>query len=83
MSASIALFNIKFDEDEWELGRWLKYHRCGVEKIQTEQGEVLGICIPLFCENLVFDPDTGLASCSIYEDRPAICREYQCKRIKS
>lgn len=69
--------------DLQELGKWLECHRCSLEYFDSADGtRLLGIRIPLVCQHLGFDQDTGLASCGIYETRPTICREYRCKRTR-
>lgn len=57
------------DEDFIE---FLKAHY-GVEVIEAVQLKIPHRCIHL--------TDEGL--CDIYENRPKMCREYQCKKMKS
>lgn len=83
ISASLALASVPRENDSQELGHWLELHRCSLETVEFPGGfKALGVRIPLVCKELVFDPDTGIATCQIYDNRPVICRDYNCKRIK-
>lgn len=79
-SASVALFNVPIEHDVRELGKWLEHHHCQQEKVSTPMGDVLGIRIPLMCKHITYDHD-GIATCEIYEDRPHICKEFECQRM--
>jgi len=68
--------------DKKELGRWFSYHHCDVMPYPTPEGERLGIRIPLVCKYLGFDKEKGLYECTMYENRPVVCKEYFCKRVK-
>ena len=48
----------------------------------TPEGEKLGVRIPLVCKYLSFDKEKGLYECTIYENRPIVCKEYFCKRVR-
>ena len=52
-----------------DMERWLKFH-----KIEIKNGSII---IYNKCDKLT---DDGL--CSIYEDRPQLCRDYDCTRKK-
>lgn len=61
------------------LDKWLEHHGCKLERLGPN---TVGVRIPIICKHLVFDDRTGLASCAIYEQRPAICRDHWCRRAK-
>jgi len=69
-------------EDKKELGKWFSYHHCDVMSYPTPDGDRLGVRIPLVCKYLGFDKEKGVYQCTIYEERPLVCREYFCKRMK-
>lgn len=79
MSASLVMFPA--DQDHREIGRWLELHRCDIENVMLDGREHLGVRIPLFCQKLIFDKNTGQATCTIHSTRPIICQEYFCKRV--
>lgn len=79
--AFIGLHSIKRGEDHQEFGKWLAFHRCDPKWMQTEEGEVLLVKIPLVCKHLSYDKD-GIASCKIYDERPKICRDHECLKIQ-
>lgn len=79
-----CLGGIELAKDSQEFARYVSYHRCEVFGVDLEdgRGEVLGVKIPLTCQHLEFDGNTGLASCAIYETRPQICKDHQCNFAK-
>jgi Fe-S-cluster containining protein len=74
----ITLTDIKVDNDTEDFGKWLQYHRCGV----GENNGFAVLDIPLTCVHLQYEPKTNRASCAIYNERPKICKDYQCLRIR-
>ena len=81
----VAFFSLKdilVDKDEKEIGRWFALHRCDISAYGEEK--TLGVSIPLSCVHLSYDTDEGKYSCKIYKnsDRPIICGEYFCKKVK-
>lgn len=60
-----------------DLAQWYSYHHC---EIRAEEGTGnMSIMIPMVCQHLNFNPETGFAACLIYDKRPQICREYLCE----
>ena len=78
ITATITLNNVPWGRDEKQLGKWLALHRCWIEQMEGK----LSAKIPLTCVWLIFDKDTGIASCFEYDNRPVICREYFCPRAQ-
>jgi hypothetical protein len=60
---------------------WYSYYHCEI-RAEEETGNI-AIFIPLTCQHLNFNPETGMAVCLIYNDRPQICREYLCEAAKN
>ena len=83
LTAFMAMHNNPIGQDEKELARWLKLHRCEPMRYPTSKGDVLAVKIPLVCEWLDFDSEQGKYFCKDYENRPVICKEYFCKRCNS
>jgi len=69
-------------EDEKEIGKWLRLHRCDVSKYQSGDKEVLGVAIPIVCAWLSFDREEGKYKCEHYKERPLVCKEYFCSTSK-
>ena len=81
-SSAFFVLSDQDTEDKKELGRWFSYHHCDVMPYPTPNGDRLGIRIPLVCKYLSFDKEKGVYQCTIYDERPLVCREYFCKRMK-
>lgn len=65
------------EEKYQDLARWYTLHHC---EVRAEEGTGnMAILIPLVCQQLNFNPETGLAMCLIYQTRPQICRGYLCE----
>ena len=76
--SAVLCLNIPI-EDEKEIGRWLSYHRCDPLVMKSKDGKsVLGVRIPLVCSQLEYKD--GKFNCKIYEQRPEICKEYECSK---
>lgn len=82
ISAHIALYSIKVDDDQQEYGRWLSYHGLGTSSMDTDDGKVLVVKVPTLCQHLKFNGATGQTSCAIYDTRPQICKEHKCVRLR-
>lgn len=81
--AFIGLHSIKKGEDKQEFAQWLAYHQCGVRWMQTDESDqVLLVKIPIVCKHLSYN-NAGIASCKIYEDRPRICRDHLCGKLRN
>jgi len=73
----LALDNIPADKDEQEIARWSLYHGCE----PMIYGDKLAIKVPILCKHLSWDEDKK-AFCMIYENRPKVCRQYFCEKVK-
>jgi len=49
----------------------------------VELEDKISIYIPITCSALAFNPQTKKYFCAIYEDRPNICRKYECKKTEN
>jgi Fe-S-cluster containining protein len=67
-----------------EYARYVAAHRMKVMVVDLEDGgaRALAVMVPLTCEHLEYDGNTGLCSCAIYEARPKICRDHLCNAAK-
>jgi Fe-S-cluster containining protein len=62
--------------------RWLNLHRCDTQLRTLASGaKVTVLRIPLTCTALDQDPD-GKYKCKNYENRPQLCRDFNCGREK-
>jgi len=71
-----AFFDLHLDKDPKEMERWLTYHRCDVLTL----GDKKVLKIPISCQNLVVA--NGRYACSIYDQRPEICKQHWCEEAK-
>jgi len=69
-------------EDKKEIGRWLAYHRCEPMMYPGKDGvPVLAVKVPIVCTHL--ERKDGVFGCRIYENRPVVCKEYLCPRVRN
>ena len=62
--------------------RWLTLHRCDTQIATRENGSQFDVLrIPLVCKNLAQDKQ-GKYLCKDYENRPQLCKDFECSRIK-
>ena len=71
--AQIRMFN---DAENRDKIKWFQMHGCRT----IEKEEVIRIFIPITCSALVYNGETKKYSCAIYDTRPQICRNYECKK---
>ena len=82
VTANIKLPGIKVNDGSG-FAEWLAFHRCDVMNQETPDGEGgLALRIPLTCMKLAETAD-GAFRCTIYDQRPEICRSYVCERARN
>ena len=80
IDAFMNLWEITEDNKDKLLDRaiWLKHHRCDPIKIKQNGKDFLAVSVPLTCRHLKHKE--GGYSCGIYDDRPELCKKYNCGR---
>jgi Fe-S-cluster containining protein len=66
-------------DSDFDAARWEEFY--AARGIHTERnGNTLKVRVPQRCQHLGYDYTNGLFGCAIYEDRPAICRDWSCEK---
>lgn len=72
-----AFLSLSKEECNQEYSKWLTFHRCDI----TTEGDRLIVRVPLLCQFITWDSH-GVATCTNYENRPQICKDHKCNRLK-
>lgn len=75
-----VLKDVPLDNDTREIGRWAFYHGVKTSKYNIDGTNYLAVGLPGECKYL--KQKDGLYECSIYENRPRICKDYICEKSK-
>ena len=69
--------NRSYDDDPTEIKKLIQYH--GIQPIKNAKGE-LGIHIDTPC--IHFEMVDGKSSCKIQDNKPIVCKNYYCQKVK-
>jgi Fe-S-cluster containining protein len=61
-----------------DMSKWLSYHGCQVREKQDNDKKKFYVTIPIVCNNLIMGKDHKW-ECMDYENRPELCKRYQCQ----
>ena len=81
MGAVISLPGIAAGEEKESFRQWLQLHRVDVQDLHGDPDGGLSVRIPTMCTKIV-EHTNNTYSCSDYDNRPKICRDFLCRIAK-
>jgi hypothetical protein len=71
-----AKFSLPNDAEGKDQAKWYMLHGCR----SIEDGKFIRVVIPITCAWLAFNGQKKEYFCANYENRPEICKNYNCKK---